>query len=148
MDSAVLLRGDTTLDQARREGEDDHDGGRFEALIRLHLLASRLQDSGMINSAIDELVRTIDEDSLVPTQVNLVCRSAEHGDPLRALIRGVYIYEAESLENREFLQTSELYPAFWRDISLECPKLKDNRKSIGEVYGLKIGNDKGVSRCD
>lgn len=98
-----LVKRGYDIGPSAEEGEDDHDGGRFEALIRLHLLASRLQDFGMMNSAIDELVRIIDEDSLVTKQVNLVYRSAERGDSLRALICGVYIYEAESPENREFL---------------------------------------------
>lgn len=102
----------------------------------------------MMNSAIDELIRMVDEDGLVPAQVNLIYSSTKRGDPLRALIRDVYIYEAESSECHEFLQTTELHSDFWRDISLKYFELKDTDKSIGDVYSLKIGKDKGVSRCD
>jgi hypothetical protein len=143
-----LVKKQYDSEPSAEKSEDDHDGGRFEALIKLHLIASRLQDFGMMNSAVDELVRMIDEDSLIPMQVNLVYSSAKRGDPLRALIRDVYLHEAESSENHDFLQTSELHSDFWRDIFLEYFKLKETKKSVGEVYGLKIGKDKGVSRCD
>jgi hypothetical protein len=143
-----LVKRERDSEQSADENEDDPDGDRFEALIRLHLLANKLQDPDMMNSAIDELVRMVDEDGLVPTQVNLVYSSTKRGDPLRALVRDVYIHEAESSECHEFLRTSELHSEFWRDVSLEYFKLKDTGKSIVEVYGLKIGKDKGVNRSD
>jgi hypothetical protein len=123
-----LVKKEYGSEPSAEKSEDDHDGGRFEALIKLHLIASRLQDFGMMNSAVDELVRMIDEASLIPMQVNLVYSSAKRGDPLRALIRDVYLHEAESSENHEFLQTSELHSDFWRDIFLEYFKLKETNK--------------------
>lgn len=143
-----LVKRERDSEQSADDNEYHPDGGRFEALIRLYLLASKLQDADMMNSAIDELVRMVDEDGLVPTQVNLVYSSTKRGDPLRALVRDVYIHEAESSECHEFLRTNELHSEFWRDTSLQYFKLKDTGKSIVEVYGLKIGKDKGVNRCD
>lgn len=143
-----LVKRERNSEQSADESEDHPDGGRFEALIRLHLLANKLQDFDMMNSTIDELVRMVDEDGLIPTQANLVYTSTKRGDPLRSLVRDVYLHEAESSECYEFLQTSELHSEFWRDVSLEYFKLKDAGKSIGEVYGLKIGKEKGVNRCE
>ena len=54
----------------------------------------------------------VDEDGLVPTQVNLVYGSIQRGNLLRTFIRDVYIHEAESPEYHEFLQTSELHAEF------------------------------------
>lgn len=143
-----LVKRERDSEQSADENEHHPDGGRLEALIRLHLLENKLQDPDMMNSAIDELVRMVDEDGLVPTQVNLVYSSTKRGDPLRALVRDVYIHEAESSECHEFLWTGELHSEFWRDISLEYFRLKDAGKSVVEVYGLKIGKDEGVNRCD
>jgi len=143
-----LIKRERDSEESAEEDEDDLDGGRFEALIKLHMLARTLQDFEMMNSAIDELVRMVDEDGLIPTQVNLVYTLTSRGDVLRTLVRDVYIHEAESSECHEFLQTSELHSDFWREVSLEYFRLKDTEKSVGDVYGLKIGKDKGVSRCD
>lgn len=130
-----LVKRERDSEHGADESEDHPDGGRFEALIRLHLHASKLQDFGMMNSVTDEPVRMVDEDGLVPAQDNLVYSSTKSGDSLRTFIRDVYIHEAESSECHDFLQTSELSAEFWRDISLEYFKLKDTNKSIGEVYG-------------
>jgi hypothetical protein len=143
-----LVKRECDNEQSADESDDRPDGGRFEALVRLYLLASKLPDFEMMNLAIDALVRMVGEDGLIPAQVNLVYSSTKRGDPLRALIGDVYIYEAESSECHEFLQTPELHLDFWRDISLKYFELKDTDKSIGDVYGLKIGKDSGVSRCD
>jgi hypothetical protein len=88
---AKLVKRERDSEQGADESNDHPDGGRFEALIRLHLLASKLQDFEMMNSAIDELVRMVDEDGLVPAQVNLIYSSTKRGDPVRTLIRDVYI---------------------------------------------------------
>jgi len=143
-----LVKRERDSEQGADESEDDTDGGRFEALIRLHLLANKLQDFDMMDSVIDELVRMVDEDGLIPTHVNLIYTSTKRGDSLRTLVRDVYVHEAESSEHHEFLRTSDLHPEFWRDISLEYFRLKNGAKSIGEVYGLKIGRDKKVSKCN
>lgn len=143
-----LVKRERDSEQGVDESDDHPDGGRFEALIKLYLLAGKLHDFKMMNSATDELVRMVNEDGLVPAQVNLVYSSTRRGDPLRILIRDVYIHEAESPECHEFLQTNELHLDLWRDISLEYFKLKDTERSVEEVYGLKIGKDKGVNRCD
>ena len=145
--AGILVKRERDSEQSAEENEDNLDKGRFEALIRLHMLARTLQDPEMMNSAIDELVRMIDEDGLIPTQVNLVYGSTSRDDALRT-VRDVYIHEAESLECHEFLQTSELHSDFWRDVSLEYFRLKETEKSVRDVYGLKIGRDKGVSRSD
>jgi hypothetical protein len=134
-----LVKKEYESEPSAEESEDDHDGGRFEALIRLHLLASRLQDFGMMNSAVDELIRMIDEDSLIPTQVNLVYRSTKYGDPLHALVRDVYLHEAESSENHEFLQTSELHSDFWREIALDGILQAERNKEVRR-RGVRLEN--------
>lgn len=145
---AKHVKRERDIEQSVDESDDHPDEGRFEALIRLHLLANKLQDFEMMNSATDELVRMVDEDGLIPTQVNLVYGATKRGDPLRAFIRDVYIHETESTECHEFLQTSELHSDFWRDISLGYFELKNTKKSIEEVYCLKIGKNRGVKMCD
>lgn len=138
-----LVKRERDSEQSADENEHHPDGGRFEALIRLYLLASKLQDADMMNSAIDELVRMVNEDGLVPTQVNFVHSSTKRGDPSRALVRFFYIHEAEGSECHEFLWTNELHAEFWRDTSLQYFKLKDTGKSIVKVYGLKSERIRG-----
>jgi hypothetical protein len=46
------------------------------------------------------------------------------------LVRDIYVHEAESAERYEFLETSDLHPEFWRDISLEYFRLKNTENSI------------------
>jgi hypothetical protein len=130
------------------ESHDDPDGSRFEALIKLHLLADKLQDSEMMNMLIDELIRMVEEDGLIPNHVSLIYSSTTRDSMLRVLVRDIYVHKAESAECHEFLETSDLHPEFWRDISLEYFRLKNTENSIGEVYGLRIGQDEGVRRYD
>lgn len=132
------------------ETDDDTDGRRFEALIRLFLLADKLQDPQMMNMAIDEIVRMVEKDGLIPAHVNLVYNSTPRDSVLRKLFRDVYLHEAESMECQEFLKTHDLPADFWRDISLEYFNLKiekDPSRSIREVYGLSIGKDKCADKC-
>jgi hypothetical protein len=112
------------------ESHDDPGGSRFEALIKLHLLADKLQDSEMMNMSIDELIRMVEEDGLIPNHVNLIHSSTTRDSMLRVLVRDIYVHEAESAERYEFLETSDLHPEFWRDISLEYFRLKNTENSI------------------
>lgn len=134
-------------EEQNEESDHDPDGSRFEALIRLYLLASNLQDFGMMNMAVNELIRMVEEDGLVPAHVDLVYSSTVRGSLLRTLIRDIYVHEAGSPECHEFLQSGMLHYDFWRDISQEYFRLKDSSKSVKEVFGLNIGKDKRVDRC-
>lgn len=138
-------------DQREAEGiDDDSDGLRFEALIRLFLLADKLKDPQMMNMAIDEIVRMVEKDGLIPAHVDLAYNSTPRGSVLRRLFRDVYLHEAESMECQEFLRTHDLHSDFWRDVSLEYFSLKiekDPNQSIREVYGLSIARDKCADKC-
>lgn len=139
------------IDQrGEEETDDDTDGRRFEALIRLFLLADKLKDPQMKNLAVDEIVRMVDKDGLIPAHVNLVYKSTARDSVLRELFRDVYLYEAESSECHEFLKTQDLHADFWRDVSLEYFRLKienDSGRPVKEVFGLSIGRDKCADKC-
>jgi len=62
-----LVKKERDGEQSEDEGDEALDKGRLEALIRLYMLADRLQDSEMMNLTIDELVRVVEEDDLVPS---------------------------------------------------------------------------------
>lgn len=144
---AMDVKQEPGSEQTAKDVDNDPEGTRFEALIKLHLLADKLQDLAMMNIVVDEIVRMIEDDGLVPAHINLVYESTSPGAVLRTLLRDVYLHEAESAECLAFLRSASLHHDFWRDISLQDFNLKDTERSISEVYGLSISRDKCANRC-
>jgi hypothetical protein len=146
-----------SVEGSEESSEDDASvsaGVRFEALIKLHILAGELQDLAMANLATDEIVRMVEEDGWIPTEINVAYNSMP-SCPLRDLFRDIYIHKQVSWNLICFLideEPTEVFSEFLRDIALECLTLKyrtreDANVRVSDVFGKSIAKDMCADKC-
>jgi RNA recognition motif-containing protein len=108
----------------------------YEALIRLHLLADRLQDLTTANTAITELISFQWQVRAVPEHefVRIAYESTVKGNPLRILLRDMWVHALPDDGDR-LLEGSDYPNEFLQDIA-------------GELMRVALKRPEGISPID
>lgn len=117
--------------------------GQMDALVKLYLIADKLQDLTTVNIAIDEIVRFSHSTQRNPyhSTIRIAYEATTHGSPLRRLIRDFFVFETmEYLAPR--IHAENLPLDFYRDVAVELLR----RKSLDEEGPLSKTYDPNTVR--
>jgi hypothetical protein len=135
-------------DRDQREKELD---AECEALIRVYLIADRLQDLITTNMAIDELVRfrTIMKHIPDKPHISLVYGQTAENSPLRRLMRDYWAYE---IVPSEMGQLKGFPKDFVRDIAVEAYRVmgkhqENEEQTIEEAFSEKASDRIDEDKC-
>lgn len=106
-----------------------------EALIKLYLLADKLQDLITANMIVDELIQFVTHTREIPKHMatSLAYESTARGSPLRMLLRGYWVYRPP-ISGIEYIETHDFPKDFLQDVATELLRFKWNMdKSKGSV---------------
>lgn len=120
-------------------------------LVKLYLLADRLQDSKTANLVIDEYIRFANEAKWLPEVRTIILsyESTTHGHPLRKLMRDDCVYETVSAEYID-LHFGEYPSEFTRDVTVEYTRIKNLSRTSAEKHIWHCHEDKDwelVDKC-
>ena len=118
-------------------------------LFKLYLLAHRLVDLKVANLVIDEIYTCIQRMDEAPknTHINMVFECTEPGNPLRALLRDMTVYNG-SLEDWPNVRPRSFHRLFSEDILIELMDVKhdDTGLTVEEAFGSKVLH-KRIAEC-
>ena len=96
-----------------------------EALIKLYLLADKLQDFATANIIMDQLIKFVAETGEIPKHgpTSLAYNSSACSNPLRALLRDYWVYHMPT-DVADHLKTNNSPKDFLQDVATELMLLK------------------------
>jgi hypothetical protein len=120
----------------------------FQQLIRVYLLADRLQDLVTTNVVIDEIMRFSDISGRIPCSDNFnhVYDHTTPHSPLRALMRDFWIYEMDE----EYDQALDALPKdFMHDVLREFLRVKRDGKhaTVKKAFNRDLRADTKANTC-
>lgn len=117
-----------------------------EALIRLYLLADKLQDLITANAIVDELISLVAKTNEIPKQAptSLAYDSTASSSPLRKLLRDYWVYQSPKPGSvaLEYLKGDGFPKEFLQDVVVELMCLK-----MGESTSEDCKRDKCSDKC-
>lgn len=119
------------------------DTEQFDLLIKVYILADKLQDPSTANAVIDEIVDFGEETRQMPSvqAINLTYRSTVHGHSLRRLLRDCYVYDISGSDRYMRVHTDDLPLELYRDIAVRYLRRKHNEhptRAMRDVYWFNI----------
>jgi hypothetical protein len=137
--------------ESDREQRDKEFDAACEALIRVYLIADKLQDVITTNMAIDELVRLGDILIQTPNEshVSLAYSRTTENSPLRLLMRDSWAYE---IAPSEVGQLNDIPGDFIRDIAVEIYRVMGEHENDGEqtiqvAFSKKVSDKTDEDKC-
>lgn len=98
----------------------------FETLIGTYLVADKYGDLYRANSVLDQIIRFSRATTLLPhlRAINQAYDSTVEGNPLRVLLRDLFVHEALPGALGEVVRHDDVHPEFVADFAMESCKLK------------------------
>ena len=121
--------------------------GVFNALIRVYLLADKLQDPSAANMVIDEIIRFSDVADVVPdSHFWDVYSRTPRNSPLRILMRDYWMYEMNAMDANPL---GGVPKELMEDILLEFLRIKSSEDSatIADTFKRKLSEDTVKDKC-
>jgi hypothetical protein len=114
-----------------------------KALIKLYLLADKLQDLTTANMVMDELMDFVAKAAQIPryTPTSLAYNSTAGSNPLRALLRDYWIYQMPN-DGADLLKANNFPKDFLRDVAAEFMLLR-----LGKATTQDRKRDKCPEKC-
>ena len=114
-----------------------------KALIKLYLLADKLQDLATANMVIDELMDFVAKAAQIPryAPTSLAYNSTAGNNPLRALLRDYWVYQMPT-DGADLLKANNFPKDFLRDVAAEFMLLR-----LGKATTQDCKRDKCSEKC-